>query len=202
MTRRRSKRDQRYIEDGFAKAVQDMLMLSGALDDPDAVDLDIKHTPRRVARAYLGELLRGYQRTDADLRREVTTFSSRERVEMVVTSGIAFTSLCAHHMLPFHGTATIGYLPGKRLVGLSKLARILEHYAARLQVQERLGAQVATFLHKECGANFAVCLLDAEHQCMTCRGVKKPGAITHTSSIRPHDVDRSLLTEFYQLAGR
>lgn len=186
--------------DDLAGAIKTVLATSGALGDKDAEALDLVNTPSRVAKAYR-ELLRGYATTDVDFAKEVTTFPAMDTNELVATSGISFTSLCAHHLLPFHGTATIGYLPGKRLVGLSKLARVLDHFAARLQVQERLGAQVASFLHSQCGAVYAVCILKAEHQCMTCRGVRKPGALTHTASVRPHDVSRDLLTEFYQLVG-
>ncbi len=180
--------------------MRQLLGYFGAFNDPDRRELDLDATPRRVAKAFRDELMRGYTRTDADLVAEVRTFPAKGRSELVVVTGISFTSLCAHHMLPFHGTATIGYLPGDRLIGLSKLARILDHYAARLQIQERLGAQVAEFIHHRCGARYAVAMLKAEHQCMTCRGVRRPGAVTVTSSIRPTNVDRELLNEFYTLA--
>ena len=183
-------------------AIHQVLLHVGAYDDPDQRMLDLGHTSNRVAKSLVLELLRGYSMDENDLCEQVRLFDAGDNKELVVQTGIAFTSLCAHHMLPFHGHATIGYLPGPKLIGLSKLSRILDFYAARLQVQERLGAQVASFIHGNCLAQYAVVLLHAEHQCMTCRGVKKPGTCTTTSSIRPTSVSRELLNEFYLLAGQ
>jgi GTP cyclohydrolase IA len=173
----------------------------GVYADPDADALDLAGTPARVIKSWHTELLAGYGRTEDDLVAQVRLFPAKGRSELVVQTGVAFTSLCAHHMLPFHGTATIGYMPGDKLIGLSKFARILDHYAARLQIQERLGGQVADFIVDRCSAKWAAVVLHAEHQCMTCRGVRRPGAMTATSSIRPHDIDRELLNEFYALAN-
>lgn len=182
-----------------AQLIEELLGHYHVFDDPDAKELDLANTPDRIVKAWR-ELLAGYRIDDDQLVAQVRLFPARGRQELVVQTGISFTSLCAHHMLPFHGTATIGYLPGTKLIGLSKFARIVDHYGARLQIQERLGAQIATFIHEKCDARYAAVLLHAEHQCMTCRGVRRPGAITTTSSIRPTNVDRELLNEFYFLA--
>jgi len=187
--------------DQLADRLHTILGHLGVFDDPDADALDLVGTPARVIKSWMDEMLAGYRRSEDDLVSQVKLFAAKGKSELVVQTGVAFTSLCAHHMLPFHGTATIGYLPGDKLIGLSKFARILDHYAARLQIQERLGGQVADFIVGRCSAKWAAVVLHAEHQCMTCRGVRRPGAMTATSSIRPHDVDRELLNEFYALAN-
>jgi GTP cyclohydrolase I len=111
--------------------------------------------------------------------------------EPVVVRGIPFVSLCRHHLLPFRGTATVGYLPGERLVGLSKLARVVDHHARGLQVQEALTAQIARTLDAALEPDGVGVVVEAEHLCMSMRGVKKPGATTVTSAVRglfEHDI--------------
>jgi GTP cyclohydrolase IA len=133
-------------------------------------------TPRRVARS-LAELLtaRPYA---------LTTFANEEVYdEMVVVRDIPFHSLCEHHLLPFFGVAHVGYIPGERIVGLSKLARVVEATARRLQVQERMTTQIATYLNKALVPGGVAVVLEAEHLCMTIRGVAKPGARTVTSTL-------------------
>lgn len=103
--------------------------------------------------------------------------------ELIVARGIPVTSLCEHHMLPFVGTAHIGYLPGDRILGLSKLARVMEHFSRRPQVQERLTTQVSTWLRDQLGASGVGVVVEAEHLCMTLRGVQAPGTTTVTSSL-------------------
>jgi len=113
-----------------------------------------------------------------------TTFPNEEGYdELVLVRDITFQSLCMHHVLPFHGIAHIGYLPGDRIIGLSKLARVVELFARDLQLQERLTAQIATWLERELQPKGVGVVLEAEHLCMTLRGVQKPGAKTVTSTL-------------------
>ena len=133
-------------------------------------------TPERMAAAY-AELLR-------PRAFQMTTFPNDGGYdELIVARSIPFKSLCEHHMLPFIGTAHIGYLPGDRIVGLSKLARVLEHFSRRPQVQERLTTQVSTWLRDQLGAAGVGVVIEAEHLCMTLRGVQAPGTTTVTSSL-------------------
>jgi len=134
-------------------------------------------TPQRVASA-LAEMLT----PSAFLP---TTFVNDEGYdELVVARDVPFRSLCEHHLLPFYGCAHVGYLPGTRIVGLSKLARVVEHFAAGLQVQERLTQQVADWLHAQLGARGVGVVLEAEHLCMSLRGVRARGSRTVTSALR------------------
>jgi GTP cyclohydrolase IA len=142
--------------------------------DPDSEAL--RDTPRRVASAY-AELL-------SPRPFVATTFDNDEDYDgLVVVSHIPFTSLCEHHLLPFTGTATVGYLPGKRLVGLSKLAHVVAYFARRLQVQERMTMQIARWLDDELAPDGVGVLVLAEHSCMTMRGVQAKGAMTSTSAL-------------------
>lgn len=166
--------DQKRIE----AAVREILAAVG--EDPDRSGL--ADTPARVARAY-GELLGGYEENPADhLERQFEV----DHDEMVVVRDIPFSSLCEHHMLPFVGRAHVAYLPGRdgKVCGLSKLARVVDGYAKRLQVQERLTVQVADALMERLHATGALVVMEAEHLCMTVRGVRKPGAVTTTSALR------------------
>ena len=136
----------------------------------------LTRTPERMA-ASLAELIspRPFQ---------MTTFPNDGHYdELIVAKSIPLRSLCEHHMLPFVGTAHIGYLPGKRILGLSKLARVLEHFACRPQVQERLTVQVADWLSAQLCAVGVGVVIEAEHLCMTLRGVQAPGTTTITSSL-------------------
>ena len=156
-----------------ASAVRDLLVALG--EDPTSEHL--QQTPRRVAAAY-AELLTP---TDVDL----TTFPNDEGYdELVVVRDIPFHSLCEHHLLPFVGQAHVAYLPDKRILGLSKLARIVERYSRALQVQERMTQQVATWLQDELVPRGVGVVLEAEHMCMSVRGVRTPGAKTVTSALR------------------
>jgi GTP cyclohydrolase I len=137
----------------------------------------LRDTPLRVAKAY-AELLAPQPFT-------ATTFPNEEGYdELVVARDIPFSSLCEHHLLPFVGVAHVAYLPGERIVGLSKLARVVEHFARRLQMQERMTVQIADWLEHELAPKGVGVVLDAEHFCMTIRGVQKPGARTSTSALR------------------
>ncbi|MGH2967604.1 MAG: GTP cyclohydrolase I FolE [Solirubrobacteraceae bacterium] len=156
---------------GVQKAARELLRALGA--DVDAEGLE--ETPRRVADAY-AELL-----TPQPFR--ATTFPNDGYDELIVARAIPFHSLCMHHLLPFHGVAHIGYLPGERLIGLSKLGRVVELFARDLQIQERLTTQIAGWLEHELEPKGVGVVLEAEHLCMSLRGVQKQGAKTVTSAL-------------------
>ena len=157
---------------GVQRAARELLLALGA--DIDSVGL--KDTPRRVADAYV-ELL-----TPQSFR--ATTFPNDDGYdELIVARAIPFHSLCMHHLLPFHGVAHIGYLPADRIIGLSKLGRVVELFARDLQIQERLTTQIAGWLQRELEPKGAGVVLEAEHMCMSLRGVQKFGAKTVTSAL-------------------
>jgi len=135
----------------------------------------VAETPRRMATAY-AELL-------TPVSFVATTFPNEGYDELVLARDIPFHSLCVHHMLPFFGVAHVAYLPGERIVGLSKLARVVESLSRDLQVQERLTVQVASWLQETLQPRGVGVVLEAEHTCMTLRGVRKPGARTVTSAL-------------------
>jgi GTP cyclohydrolase I len=154
-----------------------------------------RETPRRVAKMY--------QEMLTPKPFNLTTFENTEHYdELVIARSIPFTSLCQHHMLPFSGHAHVGYAPGERIVGLSKLARIVRYYARSLQVQERLTMQIADFIERELRPKGVGVVLEAEHMCMTIRGVQATGSRTVTSSmlglLRENPSTRN---EFLSLAG-
>lgn len=174
---------------GAERAVRALLIALGK--DPDAEHL--RQTPRRVASAY-AELL-----TPRDF--DLTTFANDENYDqLVLACGIPFQSLCEHHLLPFHGVAHIGYLPDLRIVGLSKLARVLERFARGLQVQERLTQQVADCLQAHLHPKGVGVVIEAEHQCMSLRGVRAHGSRTLTSALHGHlRIDPAARQEFFAL---
>ena len=151
-------------------AVTDLLLALGCdVDEPNLIG-----TPQRVVASFR-ELLRREPLT-------MTTFPNEDGYdELVLVRDIPFTSLCAHHLLPFRGVAHVGYLPAKRLLGLSKLARVVEHFARDLQLQERLTVQIADFLASELAPNGVGVVLEAEHLCMSIRGAQAPTARTQTA---------------------
>jgi GTP cyclohydrolase I len=155
------------------RAAHDLLVALGADLESD----HLRETPRRVAKAY-AELL-----TPQPFN--ATTFPNDEGYdELVVVRDIPFQSLCMHHMLPFQGSAHVAYLPGERIVGLSKLGRVVDMFAHDLQVQERLTTQVADWLEEVLEPRGAGVIVEAEHLCMSMRGVQKPGSRTVTSALR------------------
>jgi GTP cyclohydrolase I len=178
--------------DAAERAVADLLRALGADVGAEA----LRETPRRVA-AALRELL-----TPTPFR--VTTFPNDGQYdELVMVSDIAFASLCEHHLLPFSGVVHVAYLPGERVIGLSKLPRLVEHRARRLQVQERLTVEVADWLERELRARGVGVVVEATHMCMTLRGVRQPGAITTTSALRGRvRDDPRTRQEFLRLIGR
>ena len=166
--------DQPRIE----RAVREILLAIG--EDPDRDGL--KDTPSRVAKSYT-EIFSGLHESPSDLL--ATTFDL-DHEEMVLVKDIAFYSTCEHHLVPFHGTAHIGYIPSHegKVTGLSKLARLVEVYARRPQVQERLTTQIVDALMTNLSPRGAIVVIECEHLCMSMRGVRKPGAKTVTSAVR------------------
>ncbi|MFJ3308678.1 GTP cyclohydrolase I FolE [Streptomyces sp. NPDC086549] len=167
-----------FDEKRAENAVRELLIAVG--EDPDREGL--KDTPARVARAYR-ELLAGLRQEPEDV---LTTTFDLGHDEMVLVKDIEIVSLCEHHLLPFHGVAHVGYIPAEtgKITGLSKLARLVEVYARRPQVQERLTTQIADSLMRILEARGAIVVIEAEHMCMSVRGIRKPGAKTTTSAVR------------------
>src|SRR5947209_10664140 len=177
--------------DAAERAAAALLTALGA----DLGDEQLRETPRRMVDAYVEIVPPEPVRP--------TTFPNTEGYdELVLVRSIPFHSLCMHHLLPFHGVAHIGYLPGGRIIGLSKLARVVELFARDLQVQERLTTQVANWLQQQLRPKGVGVVLEAEHMCMSLRGVQKPGARTLTSAL--HGLvreDPRTRAEFLALAG-
>jgi GTP cyclohydrolase I len=176
---------------------------SAFVDFIEALNLngDSEHldeTPRRVAESRVEELFAGLW---VDPRRHLeTTFDSDGSHEMVIVDGIDVASMCAHHFLPFRGQAHIGYVPGDEIVGLSKFSRVVDDYARRPQVQERLTTQIADAVDEELDPQAVIVCLEAEHECMALRGVQEPNAMTRTSALRGKArEDPALREEFFDL---
>ncbi|WP_024759374.1 GTP cyclohydrolase I FolE [Streptomyces exfoliatus] len=167
-----------FDEKRAENAVRELLIAVG--EDPDREGL--RETPARVARAYK-ELFAGLWQKPEDV---LTTTFDLGHDEMVLVKDIELTSQCEHHLLPFHGVAHIGYIPADsgKITGLSKLARLVDVFARRPQVQERLTTQIADSLMRILDARGAIVVIEAEHMCMALRGVRKPGAKTTTSAVR------------------
>jgi len=160
------------------QAVRDIIVAIG--EDPRREGL--RDTPRRIAEMY-GELFSGLQQDPGELLD--VGFDDEDHHEMVVVKDIPFDSLCEHHFLPFHGVAHVGYIPQGRILGVSKVARLVEILARRPQVQERLTSQIADFLCEGgLKARGAAVVIEATHTCMTMRGVRKPGSLVVTSATR------------------
>jgi GTP cyclohydrolase IA len=172
------------------QAAQDLLRAIGA--DVDAMEL--VETPRRVAGSF-AEMV-----TPAEF--SATLFPNEGYDELVLVRDIPFQTLCMHHLLPFHGVAHVAYLPGERIIGISKLARVVEAFARDLQLQERMTVQVADWLEEKLGPRGVGVVLSAEHMCMTIRGIRKPGARTVTSALRGSlRDDARTRQEFFSLVG-
>ncbi len=158
------------------RAVREILLAVG--ENPDREGL--RKTPSRVAKSY-AELMSGLF---DDPKRHLQTVFHERYDEIVLLRDIEFHSLCEHHLLPFTGRAHVAYLPDDRVVGLSKLARLVEGFARRPQVQERLTTQIADALMEELNPIGAACVVEAVHTCMTIRGARKPGSVMVTSALR------------------
>ena len=166
-------RSRHFDHAAVERAARDLLIAVGADVDGGALE----ETPRRVAAAY-AELL-----SPKPFR--ATTFPNDDGYdELIVARAIPFHSLCMHHLLPFQGMAHIAYLPGDRIIGLSKLGRVVEYFSRNLQIQERLTTQIADWLQRELQPKGVGVLMEAEHLCMSLRGVQKLGAKTVTSALR------------------
>ena len=157
-------------------AVREILFAIG--EDPDREGL--QETPHRVARMYQ-ELFSGLHDDPAAYTKK---FFSENYNEVVLVRDISFSSVCEHHLLPFMGVVHIGYIPDGRVIGLSKLARVIEVFSRRPQLQERLTEEIAELLFMELKAKAVAVVVEAEHTCMTLRGVKKPGSVCVTSALR------------------
>ena len=165
----------------------------------DADSEGLMETPRRIADMYL-ELFEGLH---LDAAGQLAVQFDEAHDEMVILKDIPFYSMCEHHFLPFHGTAHVGYLPDGKIVGLSKIARAVEIFARRPQVQERLTSQIANAIESALGAKGVGVVIEAEHLCMTARGIRKPGALMVTSAMRGRfrEADNTR-QEFLRLIGR
>ncbi len=178
------------------KAVREILLAIG--EDPAREGL--RDTPRRVSKMY-EEIFSG---VSVDPEKIVTVFTTEGHEEMVILKDIPFYSMCEHHLLPFNGQAHVAYIPRKnRLAGLSKLARVVEAISRRPQLQERITTQVADTLMKVLKPHGVLVIVEAEHLCMTMRGVKKPGSRMTTSAVRGV-FQKSVVTrnEALQLIGK
>jgi GTP cyclohydrolase IA len=158
------------------RAVREILLAIG--ENPDRESLC--ETPARVARMY-AELFCGLHANPGQHLKKVFT---EEYDEMVLVRDISFNSMCEHHLLPFMGKAHVGYLPRGKVTGLSKLARVVEEISRRPQVQERMTHQIADLINAELDPKGVIVILEAEHTCMTIRGIRKPGSLTVTSAVR------------------
>ncbi|MCL2709798.1 MAG: GTP cyclohydrolase I FolE [Planctomycetaceae bacterium] len=162
--------------DRIVAAVREILLAIG--EDPDREGL--RETPLRVARMYQ-ELFGGLHEDPSTYTKK---FFSENYNEVVLVRDISFSSICEHHLMPFMGVVHIGYIPDGRVIGLSKLARVIEVFSHRPQIQERMTEDIAELLYKELQAKAVAVVVEAEHACMTLRGVKKPGSLCVTSALR------------------
>lgn len=162
-------------------------------DDPDREGL--RETPARVLKSY-NQLFGGYRQDPATL---LTIFEDDACDEMVILRNIEFHSTCEHHMLPFIGVAHIAYIPAGRVIGISKLARLLEVFTRRLQIQERITEQVTAALDEHLRPRGSACVLESKHLCMTCRGVNKQQSTMITSSLTGAFREAAVRSEFFGL---
>ena len=177
------------------RAVREILIAIG--EDPEREG--VLGTPERVADAY-AYLFAGL-REDPTCHLEIGFLESAR--DTVLVRDMPLASLCEHHILPFIGKAHLGYAPNGRVVGLSKLARLVEGYARRPQLQERLTAQIADALYENLGSRGSIVVIEADHSCMTMRGVQKPGSVTVTSAVRGvYEEDEALRAEAMALISR
>lgn len=182
--------------DRAAAAVRELLLAIG--EDPDRDGL--KETPARVARSY-AEIFRGLRETPEDV---LTTTFELGHEELVLVKDIEVYSTCEHHLVPFHGLAHVGYIPNSKgqITGLSKIARLVDVYAKRPQVQERLTTQIAEALMRVLQPRGVIVVVECEHLCMSMRGVRKPGARTVTSAVRGGLINPTTRAEVLALIGK
>lgn len=168
----------KHVPKGVMKrAVTHMLEFIG--EDPEREGL--KSTPDRIARAWQDELFVGYRQRPEEL---LTVFDTDGYNQIVLLKDIEMFSMCEHHLLPFSGVAHVAYIPNKKVIGISKLARLVDIYARRAQIQERLGEQVTSALMEHLQPQGAACIIEAVHMCMRMRGCSKQGSTMVTSSVK------------------
>lgn len=169
-------------------------------EDPNREGL--LETPSRVVRSYT-ELFSGYKyKTDEDVAKLIKVFEDGACKEMVLVKDIPFHSHCEHHMLPFNGTAHVAYLPNGRVIGLSKIPRLVEVFSRRLQVQERLTEQITAAMDLHLQPKGSACIVQGVHSCTSCRGVRIHGSSMVTSSLTGQFLEPAVRQEFYSLVGR
>lgn len=171
-----SKNNAKVDIERIEKAVKEILLAVGE----DVEREGLKKTPMRVAKMY-AELLAGM---NEDLKQHISSVFTEDYDEIVLLRDVPFYSVCEHHLMPFIGSAHVAYLPAGAVLGVSKLARIVDCFARRLQVQERLTSQIADFIMNELKPRGVAVVLEASHSCMTIRGIKKPGSVMVTSALR------------------
>jgi GTP cyclohydrolase I len=165
----------------------------------DLADPNLRETPERVAKMYL-ELFGGLEE---GAEPKVTLFPNDERYSaMVIEKDVPFYSMCSHHLIPFYGHAHMAYIPNDTIIGLSKMPRILDFYAHRPQLQERLTEQIAGFLAQKLTPQGVMVVVEARHLCVEMRGIKKPGATTVTSALRGIFLNKPVREEFLDLLRR
>ena len=179
----------------ISSRMQEILEILGL----DPTDPNLTETPERVAKMYL-EMFQGLSEGSEP---KITVFPNDEGYQaMVMEKDVPFYSLCSHHFVPFYGHAHVAYIPNDSIVGLSKISRIVEFYARRPQLQERLTEQIAEFLASRLNPQGVMVVIEARHLCVEMRGVKKPGALTVTSAIRGIFYNRPVREEFLDLLNR
>jgi GTP cyclohydrolase I len=177
----------------IAEHVRSIIQVLGL--DPEA-DLNLRDTHKRVARMYL-EMFSGLSE---GAEPDITCFPNAENyTSMVMEKEIPFYSMCAHHFVPFYGHAHLAYIPNERILGLSKMPRIVEFYAKRPQLQERMTEQIAEYMQHQLLPQGVMVVLEARHLCVEMRGVKKPGAVTVTSALRGIFLNKPVREEFLDL---
>lgn len=179
------------LKEGARSNVEHLLSYVG--EDPNREGL--QKTPYRVVKMF-DEIFAGYNQSPADI---LTTFAADGYDQIVLLKDIELYSMCEHHMLPFVGVAHVAYLPGDKVIGISKLARLVDIYARRLQIQERLGDQVTSALMKYLKPQGAACIIEAQHMCMRMRGVGKQRSTMVTSSMKGVFREASIKSELMQM---
>ena len=167
------------------------------IDVPDVLfgEEELKNTPDRIKRFFV--------EWESNDKFKFTTFENPGYDQIIILKNIDFASVCSHHLLPFIGKAHIGYIPGDKICGISKLARVVNKFASRPQIQERLTHQIADFINKELKPVGVMIVIEAQHQCMTIRGVRKPNSVMVTSAIKGlFKVDGKARAEFMELIRR
>lgn len=193
----------RYVHDdsykGFKLLLHSLGLPASVRNDPE---LDLTQTPARAAAGF-ADMLEGHKNGALGrLQREFTVFPTKGRDRGLVTVSTSFVSVCSHHLLPFHGTLWVGYVPDQKLVGLSKLVRAVDHYSRQLQLQEKLMADLAEFLEAQLSPRMVLLASKATHLCMCARGVRRPDSRTTVTLFRakptmPEKKQREVVGEFY-----